>query len=88
MRSDSKDIMNEIIKSITDMVEQHKDTTGKAVRIGMELTQLIGRINETETELKDCVNELCLTCGLYEKAHQGACDGCRWLKVKEAFRNG
>ena len=88
MRSDSNAIMNEIIKSIMDMVEQNKDTTGKAVRISMDLTQLIVRINETETDLKDCTNELCLKCGLYENAHKGACDGCRWLKVKEAFRNG
>ena len=23
-------------------------------------------------------NELCLKCGKYHEAHNGACDGCRW----------
>ena len=23
-------------------------------------------------------NELCQYCGKYKKAHEGACDGCRW----------
>lgn len=31
--------------------------------------------------LKDCRNELCLKCGAYHKAHEGACDGCRWKDV-------
>lgn len=26
----------------------------------------------------DLKNELCLKCGKYELAHEGACDGCRW----------
>lgn len=25
-----------------------------------------------------CRNELCLRCGSYKNAHNGACDGCRW----------
>ena len=25
-------------------------------------------------------NELCLKCGKYTLAHQGACDGCRWRR--------
>lgn len=25
-------------------------------------------------------NELCLNCGRYKAAHNGACDGCRWRK--------
>lgn len=24
------------------------------------------------------INELCQYCGKYKKAHEGACDGCRW----------
>ena len=38
------------------------------------------------SDLHDCVNELCYQCGQYREAHNGACDGCRWLKVKEGFR--
>lgn len=25
-------------------------------------------------------NELCLKCGKYTLAHEGACDGCRWRR--------
>lgn len=39
-----------------------------------------------ESELRDCVNELCLKCGNYREEHLGACDGCRWKEVKHGFR--
>lgn len=32
--------------------------------------------------LKACVNELCILCGKYKQEHEGACDGCTWLKDK------
>lgn len=32
--------------------------------------------------LKACVNELCILCGKYKQEHEGACDGCIWLKDK------
>ena len=28
-------------------------------------------------------NELCLKCGMYKTAHEGACDGCRWHRKGE-----
>lgn len=31
-------------------------------------------------ERGDLRNELCLMCGKYHDAHNGACDGCRWRK--------
>jgi hypothetical protein len=31
----------------------------------------------------DARNELCLKCGRYHEAHNGACDGCRWGDVTE-----
>lgn len=34
--------------------------------------------NEAKSELERCRNELCLKCGCYKEAHNGACDGCRW----------
>ena len=35
-----------------------------------------------EKELQDCINELCVYCGCYELEHLGACDKCRWYKIK------
>lgn len=40
-------------------------------------------IDELKAELKDCRNELCLRCGQYLVAHNGACNGCRWRRVPE-----
>lgn len=42
------------------------------------VTQIIGKYLNVCRELKDCRNELCLRCGNYREAHNGACDGCRY----------
>lgn len=31
-------------------------------------------------EINTLRNELCLKCGKYTLAHEGACDGCRWRR--------
>ena len=38
-----------------------------------------------ESDFHDCVNELCLKCGSYREEHNGACDGCRWLKPRRGW---
>ena len=40
---------------------------------------------EAESNFHDCVNELCLKCGKYHEEHNGACDGCRWLKPRRGW---
>ena len=35
-----------------------------------------------ESELRDCVNELCYKCGRCREEHLGACDSCRWKDVR------
>ena len=42
-------------------------------------------VQDAEGELKDCVNELCLQCGSYKQEYEGACDGCRWLKIRRGW---
>lgn len=39
------------------------------------------------SDLKDCVNELCLKCGNYHESYLGACDGCRWHEMKVNLRD-
>jgi len=34
--------------------------------------------NLTPSDISDLRNELCLKCGKYKEAHNGACNGCRW----------
>ena len=43
-------------------------------------------IGNMESDLHDCVNELCLKCGSYRYEHEGACSDCRWKTVKEGLR--
>ena len=31
---------------------------------------------------QDCINELCCYCPKVQREHLGACDGCRWKKIK------
>ena len=40
---------------------------------------------ESERNFHDCVNELCMLCGRYNREHEGACDGCRWLKPRRGW---
>lgn len=35
-------------------------------------------IEKLAADRKALFNELCQYCGEYERAHEGACDGCRW----------
>ena len=34
----------------------------------------------TPSDIADLRNELCLKCGRFKLAHEGACDGCRFRK--------
>lgn len=35
-------------------------------------------LEASQRRAQDARNELCLKCGRYHEAHNGACDGCRW----------
>ena len=39
------------------------------------------QIEKLAADRKALINELCQYCGKYKKAHEGACDGCRWRGV-------
>ena len=80
MRNETNDLLNGIVKKLTDI------QGGTDPALSMSMFELIGRVSRTEEDLHDCVNELCLKCGQYREQHKGACDGCRWLTVKEGFR--
>lgn len=38
------------------------------------------RIEAQAKEIDALRNELCLKCGNYTQAHEGACNGCRWRR--------
>lgn len=39
---------------------------------------LQAQLTESQRRAQDARNELCLKCGRYHEAHNGACNGCRW----------
>ena len=80
MRKETNDAISEIVKDLTEM------PGGTGQKISMDMMNLVSVVSGTESDLYDCVNELCLKCGQYKRANDGACDDCRWLKVKEGFR--
>lgn len=42
------------------------------------MEQLKAENEKLRALLDKCANELCLKCGKYHEAHNGACDGCKW----------
>ena len=54
-------------EDIRELIELSVAKTNKALRF--------------EEELRAIKNELCQYCRKYKKAHEGACDGCRWRKM-------
>lgn len=43
-----------------------------------DLIEAADLIEAQAKEIDALRNELCLKCGRYPLAHEGACDGCRW----------
>lgn len=41
-------------------------------------SSLMAANEKLAADRKALINELCQYCGKYKKAHEGACDGCRW----------
>lgn len=50
------------------------------ITLGDDLAEAADRIEAQAKELDALRNELCLKCGNYTLAHEGACNGCRWRR--------
>ena len=50
------------------------------ITLGDDLTESADLIEAQAKEIDALRNELCLKCGNYTLAHEGACDGCRWRR--------
>lgn len=50
------------------------------ITLGDDLTEAADRIEAQAKEIDTLRNELCLKCGNYTLAHDGACNGCRWRR--------
>ena len=81
MRKGTNDAMNAVVKDLSEL------PGGTSLEVSLHTTELISVISKAESDLHDCVNELCYQCGKYHTAFEGSCDGCRWLEVKVSFRD-
>ena len=50
------------------------------ITLGDDLAEAADRIEAQAKEIDALRNELCLKCGDYTLAHEGACNGCRWRR--------
>lgn len=50
------------------------------ITLGDDLTEAADRIEVQVKEIDALRNELCLKCGNYTLAHEGACNECRWRR--------
>lgn len=50
------------------------------ITLGDDLKEAADRIEAQAKEINALRNELCLKCGNYTLAHEGACNGCRWRR--------
>jgi hypothetical protein len=44
-------------------------------------SSLMAANEKLAADRKALINELCQYCGKYKQAHEGACDGCRWMEM-------
>lgn len=51
-----------------------------SITLGDDLVKAADRIEAQAKEIDTMRNELCLKCGNYTLAHDGACNGCRWRR--------
>ena len=51
------------------------------ITLGDDLAEAADRIEAQVKEIDALRNELCLKCGNYTLAHEGACDGCKWREM-------
>ena len=51
------------------------------ITLGDDLTEAVDRIEAQAKEIDALRNELCLKCGNYTLAHEGACNGCQWRET-------
>ena len=59
-----------------------EDIKRREIDMGIEIAKLQADRDCIKAELRDCINELCCYCPKIQKEHLGACDGCRWKKIK------
>ena len=66
--------------SLKDAIAR-RDKQIEDMKQGMAQLAKAVAVKEEQSELHAMKNELCQYCGKYKKAHEGACDGCKWREM-------
>lgn len=73
--------INEIIDVIGDLMNEETTHVGNIARLTGDITQIKVKFLLIETDLRDCIDELCNKCSETETATK--CKECRWHKIRE-----
>ena len=66
--------------SLKDAIAR-RDKQIEDMKQGMAQLAKAVAVKEEPSELHAMNNELCQYCGKYKRAHEGACDGCKWREM-------
>ena len=71
----------ELVNALREHAEWQRGNEWETpITLGDDLTEAADRIEAQAKEIEALRNELCLKCGKYTLAHEGACNGCRWRR--------
>ena len=76
-----------VVRALRCVQEKHRndrlltfqtDVSAMARDAADMIESLLAQLAASQRRAQDARNELCLKCGEYKEAHNGACNGCRW----------
>lgn len=71
----------ELVKALREHAEWARANEWETpITLGDDLAEAADLIEAQTKEIDALRNELCLKCGNYTMAHEGACNGCRWRR--------
>lgn len=73
--------LSEYVDIIVEAKRQLSKDSEQSIEQDERIEQLEAQLAASKRKERDARNELCLKCGRYHEAHNGACDGCRWKEI-------
>ena len=71
----------ELVNALREHAEWQRGNEWETpITLGDDLVEAADLIEARAKEIDALRNELCLKCGNYTLAHEGACNGCRWRR--------
>lgn len=85
MHKDEQRCQERVLDAAADLIENQQWHIEALMKANAALRDTVLRrdkqIEKLAADRKALLNELCQYCGEYERAHEGACDGCRWREM-------